>query len=118
MQYTTLLTLLTGTTAVLAAPGSPVLPRQATPTIYARFYPDGGCHGDWVEDVVFPQNTNDCIAVNVAATYGSIGFLNNTATRTLKVYSEPGCDESGRHFELAPKELNCFAQQVKSAKFL
>ncbi|PVH93450.1 hypothetical protein DM02DRAFT_619280 [Periconia macrospinosa] len=122
MQPTTLLTLLAATfaTTVSAAPSSPapLEARQDVGLIYARFYGDGGCHGDWLDDIVFPQNTDACTNNGIVADYHSVDFLNNTATRTLRVYSLSNCDESGNHFDLAPKKLGCFAQHVGSAKFI
>ncbi|KAF2635466.1 hypothetical protein P280DRAFT_473748, partial [Massarina eburnea CBS 473.64] len=73
--------LLLAVTAVTATP-TPVEERQATPTIYARFYPDGGCHGDWVDDTVFVQNGATCVNNGLTASYLSTNFTGNTATQT------------------------------------
>lgn len=67
-----------------AIPGTPVQERQATPTVYARFFNNGGCQEPWVEDTVFAQNTNDCISLGITTPFGSTNFTGNTLTRTRK----------------------------------
>jgi hypothetical protein len=86
MQYT-ILSLLFAATAVTAAPGTPVAPRQSTPTIYAQFFADGGCHGPWLDDDVFVQSStaSDCVNVGITAQYLSANYTGNTATRTRKL---------------------------------
>lgn len=100
MQFsTTLVSLVLAALSVQAMPATPVQERQATPTIYARFYPDGGCHGDWVDDTVFVQSATATTCVNNGLTspYNSTFFSGNTATRTRKCRPNsltliPSCD--------------------------
>lgn len=84
MQLTTIVSLLAAAMAVNAAPGSPVQERQATPTIYAQFFPDGGCHGSWIDDIVFAQSGSDCVNNGVTSAYASANFSGNTASKTRK----------------------------------
>ncbi|KAF2800968.1 hypothetical protein K505DRAFT_412592 [Melanomma pulvis-pyrius CBS 109.77] len=119
MQFsTTLVSLVIAALSVQAMPATPVQERQSTPTIYARFYPDGGCHGDWVDDTVFVQSTTATTCVNNGLTspYNSTFFSGNTATRTLRVFSASGC--TGNYFDVLPGVNNCFAQHVGSSRFL
>ncbi|KAF2652013.1 hypothetical protein K491DRAFT_781440 [Lophiostoma macrostomum CBS 122681] len=119
MQLTTLT--LTSLLAALAAaaPGTPVQERQATPTVYARFYPDAGCHGDWVDDTVFAQSQTGCYNNGITSPYNSTFFSGNTLTCTLRIYSLPNCPvNQGNYFDLQPGVDNCFAQKVGSAQFI
>ena len=87
MQFSTaFISLVLAAMTAQAMPATPVQERQATPTIYARFYPDGGCHGDWVDDTVFVQSSTagNCVNNGLTAAYGSIFLSGNTATRTRK----------------------------------
>ncbi|KAF2111076.1 hypothetical protein BDV96DRAFT_690501 [Lophiotrema nucula] len=118
MQFTTTLAALFIASAA-ALPGTPVQERQATPTAYLRFFNGGGCQGNWVEDFVFPQNTNDCIPVDFTTPYGSFN-VTSTTTRQLRLYNSVNCDESGQYITLpaGPSANGCYSQQVKSGKFL
>ncbi|KAF2868770.1 hypothetical protein BDV95DRAFT_609678 [Massariosphaeria phaeospora] len=121
MQFTTVLaSLVLAATSVHALPGSPVQERQATPTIYARFYPDTGCNGQWVDDTVYVESTgtNACVNNTITASIKSTFFSGNIATRTLRVYSQPGCPATGNYFDLPAGTNNCYAQTVGSARFL
>ncbi|KAF7538233.1 hypothetical protein G7054_g3047 [Neopestalotiopsis clavispora] len=129
MQFTTsLLSFLAAAASVRALPNDK---RQDTPRIYAKFFDDNACQGTWVEDTVetlkgtFSSNrwlqepASTCIEVNIPFAFNSTLIADNLATRTLRVYSASGCDEnSSNYFDVAPTIEQCYAQAVKSVKFL
>lgn len=85
MHFSTFASFLAATVvAVHAIPGTPVQERQATPTVYVQFFPDGGCHGAWVDDTVFAQNQVGCVNVGITNPYQSANFTGNTLTKQRK----------------------------------
>ncbi|KAF2739575.1 hypothetical protein EJ04DRAFT_508841 [Polyplosphaeria fusca] len=122
MYFTTALTALALAlaTSVHAAPGSPIAERQATPTIYVRFYNGGGCQGDWQEDTVFVQDgSGACVPNTITQKYGSFRVEGNTATKTLNVFTRSDCttQSGGNTLPIAPGFIGCKSQQVGSSQF-
>ncbi|ETS80997.1 hypothetical protein PFICI_05999 [Pestalotiopsis fici W106-1] len=118
MQFTrSLLSLLAAGASVRALPNDK---RQETPRIYAKFFDDNACQGTWVEDTVWLQEpAGTCIEVNIPFAFNSTLIADNLATRTLRVYSASGCDENAsNYYDVAPTIEQCYAQAVKSVKFL
>ncbi|KAF2476702.1 uncharacterized protein BDR25DRAFT_375748 [Lindgomyces ingoldianus] len=120
MQIKALASFLFASVVVQAAPGTPVQERQATPTVYGQFFAGTACLQRLVDDIVFAQNTEDCIPNTITGGYDSISLTGNHLTRTLRVYSLPGCPvNQGNYFDLHPGNPDqCFAQKVGSARFL
>ncbi|KAK8052747.1 hypothetical protein PG996_012048 [Apiospora saccharicola] len=93
--------------------------RQETPRIYAKFYSGNGCDGTWVEDTVWVQGTGgQCIVNSIPFKYASTMIQQNYATRTLRAYASPNCDETGNYYDVPAGVTNCFYGQVGSVKFL
>lgn len=87
MQLTTALaTFALAVAGVNAAPtnSASLEVRQDPGLIYTRFYAGGGCQEPWLDDVVFVDTSNDCYNNGLQANYGSVSFINNSATRTRK----------------------------------
>ncbi|KAI1342901.1 hypothetical protein F5Y15DRAFT_412574 [Xylariaceae sp. FL0016] len=103
-----------------ALPGASLEARQETPRIYAKFFSDSRCEGDWVEDTVWLQEpAGTCIDVNIPFAYNSTLISQNYATLTLRAYSVDGCQENeGNHFDVGAGSLGCYAQHIESVKFL
>ncbi|KAK8069178.1 hypothetical protein PG994_005794 [Apiospora phragmitis] len=122
MQFTTSLIplLAAAASSVMAAPAEAGLAaRQETPRIYAKFYSGNGCDGTWVEDTVWLQGAGgQCIVNNIPFEYASTLVQQNYATRTLRAYASPNCNETGNHFDVPAGVTDCWYGQVGSVKFL
>jgi hypothetical protein len=89
---TTLTAFILALSGVQAAPSAAMEERQSTGTgiAYARFYNGGGCQEPWLDDIVFKEFDVGCVNNTVttsntlAANYGSVNFLSNSATHTCK----------------------------------
>ncbi|KAK7975703.1 hypothetical protein PG990_007523 [Apiospora arundinis] len=122
MQFTTsIISLLAAASSVMAAPSSQgdLVARQETPRIYAKFWSGNGCDGTWVEDTVWLQGAGgQCIVNNIPFKYASTSIEQNFATRTLRAYASPNCNETGNHYDVPAGKTGCWFQQVGSVKFL
>ncbi|KAF2026904.1 hypothetical protein EK21DRAFT_92030 [Setomelanomma holmii] len=120
MKLTNIITLLAtvAATSVRAAPSSSVDERQAL-IGYIRFYAGTGCEEPWIEDTVFQQG-DKCLSNDFTGTYGSFKVIDNSFTRTIRLFANPVCNGfgQGNYIDVAPGQTGCFAGKITSYSFL
>ena len=79
-----ILTLALAAAGVSAAP-NPELQARQPGVVYVRFYAEGGCQGDWIEDTVyFDDGSSLCDPETLSIQYASWAVVRNEAGRDRK----------------------------------
>ncbi|CAA9963035.1 hypothetical protein P3342_008554 [Pyrenophora teres f. teres] len=127
MQPLTFTTLLTAALLTLSTTASPLAEEkrqvpEGAPRVYARFFGDGGCNTEWLEDTVFLQSGTRGLAGCQDLTVGpfaSTFFDFNNFNATVRFFNLP-CSQltsvnSGNHVDIAPGQTpGCQALAIRS----
>ncbi|KAF2105858.1 hypothetical protein BDV96DRAFT_655234 [Lophiotrema nucula] len=118
LSTTILISILTTLTAAVAVPASPApLAVRDGEYIYWKYYGDGGCHGNWIDDNAIGQfGTTGCVPITPITGANSFFVEHNDLTKKIRFYSQPGC--TGNYVEVPAGTTGCYAQIVRSAQFV